>query len=207
MTTIYLVAGLVLLVILSFIGIMTRYKKCGPNKILVVYGKTSGNKSCKCYRGSGVFVLPVIQDYQFMSMEPISLTCERKDALDKNNIRVNVRSESTVAISPEEELMQNAATRLLGLKSDEITDLLKGIIYGQLRLIISQLDVISLVNSRNEFLRECETNLTEELKKLGYSLLNINLSGVDDEADIIINRGKRSEEEAKYSVLIAIQVQ
>ena len=74
MTTIYLVAGLVLLVILSFIGIMTRYKKCGPNKILVVYGKTSGNKSCKCYRGSGVFVLPVIQDYQFMSVYGANFT-------------------------------------------------------------------------------------------------------------------------------------
>jgi flotillin len=203
---IFLVAGLVLLVVLSVVGFMTRYKKALPNKILVIFGRT-GNKGCQCYVAGAKFVWPVLQGYAYMSMEPLSMTCELNDALDKNNIRVNVKSEITVAISNDEAVMQNAATRLLGVPEQEIIELLKGIIYGQLRLIVSQLSVEELVSARDEFLRECETNLSEELVKLGYSLINVNISDIDDTANIIKNRGKRSEEEAKYSAEIAIQEQ
>ena len=76
MTTIYLVAGLVLLVILSIIGILTRYRKCRSDEVLVVYGKTSGNTSAKCYHGGSSFVIPVLQGYAIMSMKPLQIQCK-----------------------------------------------------------------------------------------------------------------------------------
>lgn len=118
-SVIYLVAGLILLVVLSFIGIMSRYKRCKPNQVLVVYGKTSKNSRCKCISGGGVFVYPWVQNYAYMSMTPIAITCGLEDALDKNNIHVIVNSEITVAISTDPLLIQNAATRLLGMTNEE----------------------------------------------------------------------------------------
>ena len=79
MSVIYLVAGLILLVLLSFIGVMTRYKRCKPNQVLVVYGKTSKNTRCRCISGGGIFVWPIIQDYAYMSMTPISITCNLEE--------------------------------------------------------------------------------------------------------------------------------
>lgn len=203
---IFLVAGLALLVVLSFVCYMTRYKKASPNRALVKWGKV-GKKGYHIYISGASFIWPVLQDFAYLSLEPLSITCELNDVLDKNNIRVNVKSEITVAISNDENILQNAATRLLGVPEAEIVELLKGIIYGQLRLIVSQLSVEELVSARDEFLRECETNLSEELVKLGYSLINVNISDIDDTANIIKNRGKKSEEEAKYSAEIAIQEQ
>ena len=37
-----MVAILVVVVIISFIGILSRYRKCKSDEVLVVYGKTSG---------------------------------------------------------------------------------------------------------------------------------------------------------------------
>ena len=42
-----MVAILVVVVIISFIGILSRYRKCKSDEVLVVYGKTSGEKSAK----------------------------------------------------------------------------------------------------------------------------------------------------------------
>jgi len=52
---------------------ITRYKKCPSNKILVVYGKVAGGKSAKTLHGGGAFIIPIIQSYQFMSLEPMRL--------------------------------------------------------------------------------------------------------------------------------------
>ena len=208
LSTLLIVAGLVLLVILTFVGLMTRYKKAMPNMVLIVYGKLFKKESGpQCYVSGAKFVLPIVQGYSYMSMEPLSISCGLNNVLDKNNIRVNVQSEITVAISSEPGVMKNAATRLLGMKEPEVVELLKSVIYGQLRLIISQLSVEELVSSRDKFLGECETNLSNELVKLGYALINVNISEIGDEAKIIENRGKKSEEEAKYSAEIAIQEQ
>jgi flotillin len=70
MTAIYLGIGILLLVILTIVGLMTRYKKCGSDEVLVVYGKTKGNGAAKCYHGGATFVWPIIQGWDKLSMKP-----------------------------------------------------------------------------------------------------------------------------------------
>lgn len=46
-------AILVAVILLTFIGILSRYRKCKSDEVLVVYGKTGGEKkSAKLYHGS-----------------------------------------------------------------------------------------------------------------------------------------------------------
>lgn len=53
MTTImYVSAILAVVIILTIIGVLSRYRRCKPNQVLVVYGKTGGEKkSAKLYHG------------------------------------------------------------------------------------------------------------------------------------------------------------
>ena len=45
MTTImYVSAILAVVIILTIIGVLSRYRRCKPNQVLVVYGKTGGEK-------------------------------------------------------------------------------------------------------------------------------------------------------------------
>lgn len=73
MTTImYVSAILAVVIILTIIGVLSRYRRCKPNQVLVVYGKTGGEKkSAKLYHGGAAFVLPIIQSYDVLSMEPM----------------------------------------------------------------------------------------------------------------------------------------
>ncbi len=91
MTTImYVSAILAVVIILTIIGVLSRYRRCKPNQVLVVYGKTGGEKkSAKLYHGGAAFVLPIIQSYDVLSMEPMQIDCKLTGALSSQNIRVD----------------------------------------------------------------------------------------------------------------------
>jgi len=203
---VFVIAGVIAVVlILMIIGILTRYKKCRSDEVLVVYGKTSGKASAKCYHGGAAFVIPVIQGYAVMSMRPMQIQCNLAGALSSQKIEVNVPTVVTVAISSDPEVMQNAAVRLLGLDEHEKINQIKDVVWGQMRLVIAEMTVEQLISDRDKFLGSCKNNISEELKKFGLALININISDISDNADYIVNLGKKAAAEAKYRALADIE--
>lgn len=198
MTTImYVSAILAVVIILTIIGVLSRYRRCKPNQVLVVYGKIGGEKkSAKLYHGGSAFVLPIIQSYDVLSMEPMQIDCKLTGALSSQNIRVDVPTTITVAISTNPEIMQNAAERLLGMDTESTENLITDIVYGQMRLIIAEMTIEKLNSDRDEFLDKARKNIDNELNKLGLYLLNINISDIRDEAGYIMNLGKEAESRA-----------
>src|SRR5688572_26653320 len=67
--------------------LIKRYKRCPSNKILVVYGKVGGGGAAKCIHGGGTFVWPLIQDWDFLDLEPLQIEIPLKGALSMENIR------------------------------------------------------------------------------------------------------------------------
>jgi flotillin len=186
-----------------FISLIKRYKRCPSDKILVVYGKTGGG-SAKCIHGGGAFIWPVIQDYAFLSLTPISIEANLTNALSKQNIRVDVPSRFTVGISTDIDSMGNAAERLLGLSSDHINELSRDILFGQLRLIIATMSIEEINSDRDKFLENVSKSVETELKKIGLKLINVNVTDIKDESGYIVALGKEAAakaiNEAKVSV-------
>lgn len=189
--------GLSALAVLIVIGvIINQYKRCPSNRILVIYGKVGGGRSAKCIHGGGAFVIPVIQDYQFLSLQPMPIEINLTGALSKQNIRVNVPSTFTVAISTDPAIMNNAAERLLGLDERQIKEQAQEIILGQLRLVIATLTIEEINRDREVFLQQVNKNVAAELHKLGLELLNVNVRDITDASGYIEAIGKKSAAEA-----------
>src|SRR5690606_7994970 len=116
-----LTAAAVALVLVGFLlTLATRYKRCPSNKILVIYGRVAEGQSSRCLHGGGAFVWPLIQDYRYLSLDPMQIEIPLRGALSMENIRVNVPSVFTVAIGTQPAVMNNAAERLLGLETRDI---------------------------------------------------------------------------------------
>lgn len=134
---------------------MTRYKRCPSNKVLVIYGKYTGSPTgTRCLHGGARLVLPLVQDYAFMSLEPIQIEVPLKGALSMENIRINVPSVFTVAIGTDPETMQNSAIRLLGLNIDEIKQQAGDMIVGQLRQVIASMKIDEINRDRDKLDRK-----------------------------------------------------
>ncbi|MCL2632917.1 MAG: SPFH domain-containing protein [Oscillospiraceae bacterium] len=197
----YLGIGLAIVFFVFFIWILSRYRKCPSDKILVKYGKVGSDKdgqarSAKCIHGGASFIWPVIQSFQYMDLTPISINVDLKNALSKQNIRVDVPSRFTVGISTEPGVMQNAAERLLGMRMSEIQDLAKDIILGQLRLVIATMDIEEINSDRDKFLAAVSNNVEGEMKKIGLRLINVNITDINDAAGYIEALGKEAAAKA-----------
>ena len=194
---------LVMVIFATFSFVIRRYRRCPSDKILVVYGKTGGG-SAKCIHGGGKFVWPIIQDYAYLNLTPISIDANLTNALSRQNIRVDVPCRFTVGISTEPDSMNNAAERLLGLTSNEIQELARDILFGQLRLVIATMSIEEINSDRDKFLENISKNVEVELKKIGLRLINVNVTDIKDESGYIEALGKEAAakaiNEAKVSV-------
>ncbi|MDR1897641.1 MAG: flotillin family protein [Prevotellaceae bacterium] len=199
----------VVVIFVALAAIFARYKRCPSDKILVVYGRTGkndegGTNSAKCIHGGASFIWPVFQSYAFLDLTPIPIECNLTNALSKQNIRVDVPCRFTVGISTEPDNMINAAERLLGLSMENIQDLAKDILFGQLRLVIATMDIEEINADRDKFLLNVSQNVEMELRKIGLKLINVNVTDIRDESGYIEALGKEAAakaiNEAKKSV-------
>jgi flotillin len=141
MTPIILISAGAFLLLMFAITMMSRYRMCPPDRILVVYGKVAEGVSSRCYHGGSTFVWPVFQSYGYLDLTPINIEIELKGALSSQNIRIDTPASFTIGISTDAEVMQNAATRLLGRTLDEIQQLASEIIMGQMRVVFASMTI------------------------------------------------------------------
>src|SRR5688572_14676895 len=193
---IIIVAGLIGLVFVMLLWFISRYKRCPSDKILVIYGKTAGGTSSKCLAGGAAFVWPVIQEHEFLDLTPISIDVDLRGALSRQNIRVSVPSRFTVAVSNEPGVMEVAAERLLRKSTDEIRETAKDIIFGQLRLVVATMDIEEINSDRDKFLTSISSNVGSELRKIGLTLINVNVTDIQDESGYIEALGKEAAAKA-----------
>ena len=184
------VAVFVLLVVMTVIFLAARYKRCPSDRILVIYGRVSGNRSAKCMHGGGAMIWPLIQDYGYLSLTPMTISIPLQNALSLQNIRINVPSTFTVGISTDPLVMNNAAERLLGVNPDRIEDMAKEIIFGQLRLTVASLTIEQINQDRESFLESIRKNVEPELNKIGLNLINVNITDITDESTYIEKIGR-----------------
>ncbi|MFO0830714.1 MAG: SPFH domain-containing protein [Phycisphaerales bacterium] len=191
-----LIFAVLLVLLFATIFTIRQYKRCPSNRILVIYGKVGGARASKCLHGGGAFVMPLIQDYAYLSLDPMVIDIPLSGALSQNNIRVNVPSTFTVGISTDPVLMNNAAERLLGLREDQIREQAQDIILGQLRLVIATLTIEEINRDREKFMGLINENVAQEINKIGLTLINVNVRDITDESGYIEAIGKRAAAEA-----------
>ncbi|HEY8241146.1 MAG TPA: SPFH domain-containing protein, partial [Kiritimatiellia bacterium] len=199
-------AGIILLVS-TLLFLAARFKRCPSDKILVVFGKVGEGQTARCIHGGGVFVWPLIQDYAFLSLTPLTISIPLQGALSLQNIRINVPSTFTVGVSTDPAIMTNAAERLLHLEEPDIESMAREIIFGQLRLTVASLTIEQINQDRESFLASIRKNVEPELNKIGLYLINVNITDITDESNYIASIGKKAASEAVNRALIDVTEQ
>lgn len=204
-TNLIVIGVVALLVIITIIGLLSRYRKCASDELLIVFGKAGKmktadgqtvNMSAKIYNGGGTFVIPIIQDYKTMSLRPMEINREIT-GLSKQNINVTIPFNLITQIGNAEEFRQNAARSFLTANSEEIRGQLESILTGEIRAIMAQMDIEEINGQREQFLKKAKESLEPELNKVGFTIVNLNLSNIKDDANYIENLGKKAATQAQ----------
>lgn len=202
-----LIAATAVILLGFVILVVKRYKRCPSNRILVIFGRVSAGHSARCLHGGGTFVWPLIQDYAYLSLDPMQIEIPLRGALSAENIRVNVPSVFTVAIGTSPAMMQTAAIRLLGLDARQVMKQAEDIILGQLRQVIASMTIEDINRNRDKFLDNVQMSLLPELEKIGLVLINVNITDITDESGYIEAMGRKAASEAIQSAEIDVAQQ
>ena len=65
----------VVVVLMMVVGfVKSTIRRCSSNQVLVVYGAFTGTgRTAKTIHGGTAIVLPLLQDYRYLSLEPIQI--------------------------------------------------------------------------------------------------------------------------------------
>jgi flotillin len=207
--TIFAVIAVILVVlVISAIWLLSRYRRCPSDEILVVFGKAgkkevmvNGEKietilPSKIIHGGGTFVWPVIQDYRMMQLTPHKIQ-PTVTGLSSQNIKVTIPVTLTTGIGTTDNLMQNAASRFLSSSVQQMDNQLEDIIIGEVRSLMATMTIEEINADRNKFLDEAKKRIEVELNKVGFTIININVADISDNANYINNLGKKAATQAQ----------
>jgi flotillin len=203
---VYLAIGVGVLVFffMVFVAALKRYKRCNADQVMVISGKVGAGQSAKCIHGGAAFVWPVIQDFYFLSLTPMSVEVDLKGALSKQNIRINAPASFTIGISTEPAVMQAAAERLLGLPEEAIHSMAEEIIMGQMRQVIASLTIEEINSDREKLIENVAKSVSTELEKIGLHLINVNIRDVTDQGGYIEALGQEAAAQAVNEAKIKV---
>ena len=194
--------GLALVALLAVILIFKSFwKVAGTNEVLIA----SGLGKVKTKTGGGMFVLPIIQKVQRMTLENIQVDfTSRNEIPTKDAIHVLVDAVANMAISQDSERQKIAASKFAGYSIQQIRDTVIPVLEGNIREIISQTAFEDLIRGdKKVFAERIQENVTPNLADLGIDLTTFNIQNFSDKNGVIRDLGVDNIEKIRKEAQIA----
>ena len=199
------IASTIVVILAVIIGLVVIIKSCwkvaGTNEVLIV----SGLGKTRLKTGGGIFVIPMLQKVQRMTLENIQVDfTSRNDIPTKDAIHILVDAVANMAISIDPERQAIAASKFAGYSLDQIRNIVIPILEGNIREIISQTTFEDLIRGdKKAFSELVMENVTPNLADLGIDLTTFNIQNFSDKNGVIRDLGIENTEKIKKDAQIA----
>lgn len=194
--------GIVLAAILLIVVVFKSFwKVAGTNEVLIA----SGLGKVKTKTGGGMFVIPIVQKVQRMTLENIQVDFTSKNEIPTQDaVHVLVDAVANMAISQDPDRQMIAASKFAGYSLDQIRATIIPILEGNIREIISQTKFEDLIRGdKKAFSELVMENVTPNLADMGIDLTTFNIQNFSDKNDVIRDLGIENIEKIKKEASIA----
>lgn len=195
-------AGIIILaVVLMIILIKSCWKVAGTNEVLII----SGMGKVKKKTGGGIFVIPLLQRVQRMTLENIQVDfTSRNEIPTQDAIHVLVDAVANMSISLDPNRQAIAASKFAGYTVAQIREIVIPVLEGNIREIISQTRFEDLIRGdKKAFAEKIQENVTPNLADLGIDLTTFNIQNFSDRNGVIQDLGVDNIEKIRKEASIA----
>ena len=195
-------AGIIILaVVLMIILIKSCWKVAGTNEVLII----SGMGKVKKKTGGGIFVIPLLQRVQKMTLENIQVDfTSRNEIPTQDAIHVLVDAVANMSISLDPDRQAIAASKFAGYTVAQIREIVIPVLEGNIREIISQTRFEDLIRGdKKAFAEKIQENVTPNLADLGIDLTTFNIQNFSDRNGVIQDLGVDNIEKIRKEASIA----
>lgn len=173
---------------------------CHPNEVIILSGRkrrlADGNVvGYRIIRGGRAMRVPLIERAARMSLETIPLDLSVFNAYSKGGIPLKVEAIANIKIDSSEPTFGNAVERFLGKRREEIHEIAKDTLEGNLRGVLATLTPEEVNEDRLKFASSLIEEADSDLKALGLQLDTLKIQNVSDEAGYLDSIGRRKTAE------------
>jgi flotillin len=188
-----------LFILLVALNLISRWmiRICRPNEMLVVTGSRSnqGQQGIKGYRvvanGGWTFVKPILETARRMDVTLLPVLVEVKNAYSKGGTPLNIQAIANVKVSGDPEVRNNAIERFLGRNPEEIVQVARENLEGNLRSVLAQLTPEQVNEDRLRFAERIAEDVGDDLRRLGLQLDTFKIQSVSDDVDYLNSISRR----------------
>jgi flotillin len=215
-TTSYVVAGVavVLFVLFMMFAIWAnRYMKVGPNQVLVISGRkhrvtdpdgTVRDVGFRIRKGGGVFVLPVLEKVDVLSLELLTIDVQQEqDVYTSKGVPVRVDGVAQIKVKGDDVSIATAAEQFLSKTTDEIKGVAMQTLEGHLRAILGTMTVEDIYQNRDAFASKVQEVAAGDMANMGLGIVSFTIKDIRDSQGYLEALGKPRIAQVKRDAQIA----
>ena len=208
MWTAILVAAGILFVVFTTAGFYaSRYKKVGPNQVLIISGRrreminpVTGNQERVGFRvvkGGGSFIIPVLERVDILSMEILTIEVEVRSVYTVEGVPVDTDGVAQIKIRGEDVSIYTAAEQFLSKGPDGIVYVAHETLAGHLRGILGMLTVEEIYKDRDAFAQKVLEVSGSDLANMGLEIVSFVIKDIRDDKEYLESLGRTRTAEVK----------
>jgi flotillin len=204
--------GLALAFILAIYAVARRYKKVGPNQVMIISGRKYKIKTpdgrvdevgFRIRRGGGAFILPLVEKVDLLSLEIITLDITTPEVYTKPGVPIIVDGVAQVKVGGDEQSIRTASEQFLGKTPEQIKEIALQTVEGHLRAIIGTMTVEDIYKNRDQFASSVQEVAVSDLANMGLMIVSFTMKDIRDNHGYLEALGKPRTAEVKRDAIIA----
>ncbi|MCB2156980.1 flotillin family protein [bacterium] len=202
----FAVVIIVLVAVLVLIAIVfaSRYKKVGPNEVLVISGKLwkGRGKGFRTIRGGGVFVWPILERIDRLSLNIMTLVVRTPEVYTVAGVPVIVDGVAQVKVDSDQASIDTASEQFLGMAEQEIRTVALETLEGHLRAVLGTLTVEEIYKERDKFAQKVQEIATPDMRNMGLRIVSFTVKNITDPNGYLDALGKPRTAQVKRDAII-----
>ena len=152
--------------------------------------------------GGRMFVLPIIQMAQMLSLEVMTLPVNTARVYTKEGVSVSVDGIAQVKVGRSENAIRTAAEQFLGKTVTEIAEVALQTLEGQQRAILGTMTVEDIYRDRVTFAEQVRDVAATDMTSMGLEIVSFSIRDIQDEQGYLEALGVRRTAEVKRDAAI-----
>ncbi len=206
------IVGLALAFMLAVYAVARRYKKVGPNQVMVISGRKYKIKTqdgridevgFRIRRGGGAFILPLVEKVDLLSLEIMTLDITTPEVYTKPGVPIIVDGVAQVKVGGDEQSIRTSSEQFLGKTPQQIQEIALQTVEGHLRAIIGTMSVEDIYKNRDQFASSVQEVAVADLANMGLRIVSFTMKDIRDNHGYLEALGKPRTAEVKRDAIIA----
>src|SRR5437867_7080630 len=208
----FVFVGLALAFILAIYAVARRYKKVGPNQVMIISGRKYKIKTpdgrieevgFRIRRGGGAFIVPLLEKVDLLGLEIMTLDVTTPEVYTKPGVPIIVDGVAQVKVGGDEQSIRTSSEQFLGKTPDQIKDIALQTVEGHLRAIIGTMTVEDIYKNRDQFASSVQEVAVADLANMGLQIVSFTLKDIRDKHGYLEALGRPRTAEVKRDATIA----